>query len=145
MLCYRPPEALLGCAAAFRPLTSQIIMRINANVTIAGEVVILVPYRKDHVSTYHTWMVRLQLYLPPRSCSSMACRGRVSQTSSTLRVSNTRLEHCVYFAARPKTSGSHSFRAPYIAGKCIGTRDLLLTVSCHFTYCLLCRKSLTCS
>lgn len=49
-----------------------------------------------------------------------------------LRVSNTRLEQRLSFAARPKTSGSHSFRAPYIAGKCIGTRDLLLTVSCHF-------------
>lgn len=31
-------------------------MKINAHVTLAGEGVILVPYRKEHVPLYHAWM-----------------------------------------------------------------------------------------
>lgn len=32
-------------------------MKINANVTLTGNNVILVPYRKEHVLLYHSWMV----------------------------------------------------------------------------------------
>ncbi|KAL0030990.1 hypothetical protein WJX79_007147 [Trebouxia sp. C0005] len=31
-------------------------MKINANVTLDGEGVVLVPYRKEHVPLYHAWM-----------------------------------------------------------------------------------------
>ena len=32
-------------------------MKINANVTLTGNNVVLVPYRKEHVPLYHSWMV----------------------------------------------------------------------------------------
>ena len=32
-------------------------MKVNANTTITGDKVKLVPYRKEHVPCYHTWMV----------------------------------------------------------------------------------------
>lgn len=31
---------------------------MNSNLTITGERVVLVPYRKEHVPVYHGWMVR---------------------------------------------------------------------------------------
>jgi hypothetical protein len=31
-------------------------MRLNANVTLTGESVVLVPYCKEHVELYHEWM-----------------------------------------------------------------------------------------
>jgi RimJ/RimL family protein N-acetyltransferase len=31
-------------------------MKLNANTTIEGNKVILVPYRKEHVARYHEWM-----------------------------------------------------------------------------------------
>ena len=33
-------------------------MKINRNVKITGNSVTLVPYRQEHVSWYHSWMVR---------------------------------------------------------------------------------------
>ncbi len=35
-------------------------MKINANVTLAGAGVVLVPYRQEHVTLYHAWMVSLR-------------------------------------------------------------------------------------
>lgn len=32
-------------------------MKANCNLTIAGESVVLVPYREHHVLRYHQWMV----------------------------------------------------------------------------------------
>jgi hypothetical protein len=34
----------------------QINMKTNYNTTITGEKCILVPYRQEHVDTYHQWM-----------------------------------------------------------------------------------------
>ena len=31
-------------------------MRVNANLTLAGQRVTLVPYRPEHVRQYHAWM-----------------------------------------------------------------------------------------
>lgn len=31
-------------------------MRINADTTITGQRVVLVPYRQEHVPRYHAWM-----------------------------------------------------------------------------------------
>ncbi|KAG8965125.1 N-acetyltransferase 9 [Tulasnella sp. 408] len=32
-------------------------MRVNANTCIVGALVVLVPYRPEHVPTYHRWMM----------------------------------------------------------------------------------------
>jgi hypothetical protein len=32
-------------------------MKLNSNITIKGDRVILVPYRREHVERYHEWMV----------------------------------------------------------------------------------------
>ena len=42
------------------PVESFRDMKINVNVTLAGEGVVLVPYRKEHVPLYHAWMVSLR-------------------------------------------------------------------------------------
>ncbi len=34
----------------------RVAMKANANLTITGDTVVLVPYRKEHVELYHTWM-----------------------------------------------------------------------------------------
>jgi hypothetical protein len=31
-------------------------MRLNENITITGQHVVLVPYRREHVPRYHVWM-----------------------------------------------------------------------------------------
>ncbi|KAI9432558.1 acyl-CoA N-acyltransferase [Lactarius psammicola] len=36
-------------------------MRVNAHTAIIGETVVLVPYRAEHVETYHTWMQSTEL------------------------------------------------------------------------------------
>ncbi|KAI0298774.1 hypothetical protein B0F90DRAFT_1730947 [Multifurca ochricompacta] len=37
------------------------LMKINAHTAIVGDTVVLVPYRTEHVETYHTWMQNPQL------------------------------------------------------------------------------------
>ena len=37
-------------------------MRANADVTITGDAVVLVPYRPEHVPAYHAWMARAWTY-----------------------------------------------------------------------------------
>jgi hypothetical protein len=44
-------------------------MKANANLVLTGERVVLVPYRREHVETYHNWMVR------PREGSTRAERS----------------------------------------------------------------------
>jgi RimJ/RimL family protein N-acetyltransferase len=34
----------------------QPVMKINQNTTLTGDLVVLVPYRKEHVEQYHVWM-----------------------------------------------------------------------------------------
>ena len=47
-------------------------MKINSNVQIIGNSVTLVPYRKEHVSLYHAWMVRLPTPVAaPLPCTRM--------------------------------------------------------------------------
>ena len=41
---------------------SVIAMKSNANLRISGRSVVLVPYRQEHVQTYHAWMVSISFF-----------------------------------------------------------------------------------
>lgn len=49
-----PSERLLQLAT--QPDALPPCMRLNANTILEGEGVVLVPYRREHVVLYHTWM-----------------------------------------------------------------------------------------
>ena len=46
----------LGVARGSRASLDAFGMRANANLTLTGSSCVLVPYREEHVPTYHAWM-----------------------------------------------------------------------------------------
>ena len=54
-------------------------MRLNADTTIKGSKVVLVPYRREHVPSYHEWMQS-----PELQASGRGPRARGRRRSSSL-------------------------------------------------------------
>ena len=100
-------------------------MKINHNVQIIGNSVNLVPYRKEHVSLYHAWMVRLRTPVaPPLSCTC---------TPTIFWNWHRSLQHSLscgptpaFPAARSEAARSNSVRTSDLTGKPHSEPGLLL-------------------
>lgn len=115
-------------------------MKINSNVRIIGKSVTLVPYRKEHVSLYHAWMVRLRTLVAP----SFPCT--CIQTCLWHRSLHHGLS-CAptpdFPAARSEAARSNSLRASDLTGKSI--QSLACCQLRHQVESLLYRRNMTCS
>ena len=87
-------------------------MKINSNVQIIGNSVTLVPYRKEHVSLYHAWMVRLPTPVAAPSLATV-CRLVCGCLQHSLSCALTPAVP----AARSGSARSNSVRTSDLTGK----------------------------
>lgn len=104
---------------ADKSVDSTSTMKINKNVKIVGKSVILVPYRKEHVSLYHAWMVRFlnRSNFPAASGTSVArTRGLLPFGHGLLVSLNHASDNSWPVSARSTPPGSNSVGASQPAG-----------------------------
>jgi hypothetical protein len=105
-------------------------MRLNADTTITGERVVLVPYRPEHVPRYHAWMQSPELQVGRRWGWGWGCSGGEPMAGGPRPRVAAALEHrgclaepgALETTTTPKLPGADRVGAAQPAG---GVRDVL--------------------